>query len=69
SPTCLLFYGLALIYAAHYTYGDVKWLGITEIILGLLAALYPGFGLVFWVIGFGLMHMVYGIIMHYKYDR
>jgi len=69
APSCLIFYGLALIAASQYTYGDVKWLGITEIILGLLAMLLPGFDLLFWALGFGLMHILYGSIMYFKYDR
>ncbi|RYE30449.1 MAG: hypothetical protein EOP42_12190 [Sphingobacteriaceae bacterium] len=66
---CLIFYGLALVAASQYTYGDVKWLGLCEIGLGLLATLLPGFGLYFWATGFGLLHIVYGTIMHFKYDR
>jgi hypothetical protein len=69
APSCLIFYGLALIAASQYTYGDVKWLGITEIILGLLAMLLPGFDLMFWALGFGVMHILYGSIMYFKYDR
>lgn len=65
---CLIFYGLALVAASQYTYGDVKWLGICEIGLGLLATLLPGFGLYFWGAGFGLLHILYGTIMHFKYD-
>ena len=69
APACLIFYGLALTAASQYTYGDVKWLGITEIILGLLAMLLPGFDLLFWALGFGVMHILYGSIMYFKYDR
>ncbi len=69
APACLLFYGLALVSGSHYTYPDVKWLGICEVILGLLAALMPGYGLIFWTIGFGLLHILYGSVMHFKYDR
>ncbi|WP_454801696.1 hypothetical protein [Mucilaginibacter phyllosphaerae] len=65
----LIFYGLALVNASNITYNDVKYLGILEIILGLLAAVLPGFGLLFWAIGFGVLHIVYGTIMHLKYDR
>jgi len=68
-PACLIFYGLALAAASQYTYGDVKWLGITEIILGLLAMVMPGYGLLFWAVGFGVMHILYGSIMYFKYDR
>jgi hypothetical protein len=60
---------MALICASHYTFTDVKYLGISEIILGLIAALWPGYGLIFWVIGFGVLHIVYGSVMYLKYDR
>lgn len=69
APASLIFYGLALVSASHYTFEDVKWLGILEIILGLLATLFPGYGIVFWAVGFGLLHIIYGSIMHFKYDR
>lgn len=69
APGCLIFYGLSLVAASQYTFGDVKWLGICEIGLGLISTLLPGFGLYFWAIGFGLLHIVYGTIMHFKYDR
>jgi hypothetical protein len=68
APATLIFYGLALIAGSHYTYSDVKGLGILEILLGLLAALIPGYGLTFWTIGFGLLHIIYGTVMHFKYD-
>ncbi|QEC51386.1 hypothetical protein EDD80_101107 [Anseongella ginsenosidimutans] len=68
-PACLLFYGLALVSGSQYTFSDVKWLGFCEIFLGLLAALVPGYGLIFWITGFGLLHIIYGIVMHFKYDR
>lgn len=69
ASACLVFYGLALIAASQYTFNDVKWLGFGEIILGLLAAATPGYGLVFWVIGFGFLHILYGTIMHFKYNQ
>lgn len=65
----LLFYGLALLNASKYTLGDIKYLGYTQIILGLICAIYPGYGFWFWVLGFGIMHIVYGATMYYKYDR
>lgn len=65
----LIFYGLALIFAGARTYGDIKVLGVLEIGLGLLAALYTGQGLLFWAIGFGVLHIIYGVVMHFKYDR
>lgn len=69
APASLIFYGLSLVAGSNYTYTDVKWLGILEITLGLVAALLPGYGIIFWTIGFGLLHIVYGSIMHFKYDR
>jgi len=69
SASCLLFYGLSLIAASQYTYSDVKWLGVSELVLGLLALLIPGLGLVLWALGFGFMHILYGTVMHFKYDR
>ena len=69
APTCLVFYGLALVSASKYTYGDVKWLGLLEILLGLLSLMQPGYGLYFWALGFGVLHILYGTIMYFKYDR
>ncbi|TFF37127.1 hypothetical protein [Mucilaginibacter psychrotolerans] len=68
-PCTLIFYGLALIAASKYTFGDVKWLGLLDVGLGLLAAIFPGYGLFFWAFGFGVLHILYGTIMHFKYDR
>jgi len=64
----LIFYGLALVSASKHSIGDIKYLGLTEIALGLVAALFPGYGFWLWVIGFGIMHIIYGSIMHFKYD-
>jgi len=64
----LIFYGLALVSASKYSIGDIKYLGFIQIGLGLVAALYPGYGFWLWVIGFGIMHIVYGTWMHFKYD-
>ncbi|MBD0824309.1 ABC transporter permease family protein [Aestuariibaculum marinum] len=65
----LIFYGLALINASKYSIGDIRYLGVIEIILGLIAALLPGYGFWFWVLGFGVMHIVYGTWMHFKHDK
>lgn len=68
APACLLFYGLALINGSHFTYSDVRYLGYFQVALGLLCAFFPGFGLIFWALGFGVLHIVYGIIMYNKYE-
>lgn len=65
----LIFYGIALFNAGKYTLHDVRYLGISELILGLLAAFFPLTGLWFWGIGFGAMNIVYGIVMYVKYER
>lgn len=69
APATLIFYGLALINASKYTFRDIRYLGICEIILGLTASYYIGFGLFFWAAGFGLLHIVYGAAMYFKYER
>ncbi|RZK15162.1 MAG: hypothetical protein EOO43_15430 [Flavobacterium sp.] len=68
APASLIFYGLALISAGNFTFGDVKYLGVLQIVLGLLAACLPGYGLLFWGLGFGVLHIIYGSIMYFKYD-
>ncbi len=65
----LIFYGLALVNASKYTYDEVHYLGLTEILLGLLSAIFMRNGILFWTIGFGLCHIIYGLVMHFKYDR
>ncbi|MES2780523.1 MAG: hypothetical protein V4651_11555 [Bacteroidota bacterium] len=69
APACLLFYGLALINGSSYTLGDIRYLGLIEIGLGILCSLFPGYGLIFWAVGFGLMHIIYGTLMYNKYDK
>lgn len=68
APSMLIFYGLALIAAGSRTYRDIRVLGACEIILGLLAGLFVCNGLLFWAIGFGVLHILYGILIYYKYD-
>jgi len=65
----LLFYGLALFNASKFTLGDVKYLGIIQIFLGLLCAFFPGWGFWLWVLGFGVVHVIYGTVMYFKYDK
>lgn len=65
----LIFYGLALINASKFTLDDIRFLGIAEVFLGLLSAFLTGYGFIFWVIGFGILHIVYGLWMYKKYER
>lgn len=66
---CLVFYGLALISASSFTFTDIKYLGLGEVVLGLISAVYPNYSLLLWALGFGLLHIVYGSIMYLKYDK
>lgn len=67
APATLIFYGLALINAEKYTFSDIKYLGFCELALGFISLFYIGYGLVFWIIGFGILHILYGLIMFKKY--
>jgi len=64
----LIFYGLALINASKYSIGKIRYLGYIEIVLGLICAMFPGYGFWLWVFGFGVLHIVYGALMYFKYD-
>ncbi|MCC6397865.1 MAG: hypothetical protein IT282_12675 [Bacteroidetes bacterium] len=68
-PAMLLFYGLGLFSAGSFTFGEIRTLGLIEILLGLLAALLPEFGLYFWAAGFGVLHIVYGVLFFRKYRQ
>ena len=65
----LIFYGLALVNSAKFTVDELHYLGLSEIILGILAGFFLNYGLLFWTIGFGVLHIIYGIRMYNKYDR
>ncbi len=68
-PATLIFYGLGLLNASIYTLNDIKYLGYCQLGLGLISAFLPGYGLILWAIGFGVLHVIYGAVMYYKYDR
>lgn len=62
SPSFLIFYGLSLVNASKYTRNEIMTLGLIEITLGLIAAIFPGYGLFLWAAGFGLLHIIYGFL-------
>ena len=67
----LLFYGLALINASKYTYNDIRYLGIAEVVLGIISGFMNDYyiGLFFWAFGFGVLHILYGILLYRKYEN
>lgn len=68
-PTTLLFYGLCCVNASKYTLGNIRYLGFSNIILGLTSTQFTGYGLYFWAFGFGIMHIIYGSWMYFKNDN
>lgn len=69
APGCLIFYGLALVNASKYTLGEIRWLGYGQIALGIINLWQLSYGLYFWAAGFGILHIVYGIVMWYRHER
>ncbi|MEK7255717.1 MAG: hypothetical protein AAB316_13290, partial [Bacteroidota bacterium] len=69
APSTLVFYGLALINGGKYTLDDIRYLGMTEVALGLFGMFSPGYGLELWALGFGVLHIIYGIVMYLKYEQ
>lgn len=69
APTTLIFYGFACIHASKYTIGDIRYLGFLNIIIGLISTQFLGYALYFWAFGFGVLHIIYGIVLYNKYDK
>ena len=67
-PAMLIFYGLALISAGKFTYSEVFYLGLAELLTGFSAAIFQGSAIFFWILGFGFLHIAYGLIMYRKYE-
>jgi hypothetical protein len=69
APGCLIFYGLALVNASKYTLVEIRYLGYGQLLLGLVNLWFVGKGLYFWAAGFGVLHIIYGVVMWYRYER
>lgn len=69
APATLIFYGLALINASKYTIHEIRFLGVLEVLIGLIASIWIDYGLLFWAFGFGILHIVYGITIYLKYEK
>lgn len=69
APISLLFYGLALYNAGNTTIYEVRLMGFVQIALGLISSFFIEYSLIFWAAGFGIVHIIYGIYMHFRYER
>jgi len=69
APGTLIFYGLALLNGSNFTLKDIRNLAYCELVLGVLATVFIGYGILFWAIGFGILHIVYGVVMYFKYEK
>lgn len=69
APFSLIFYGLALFSGGNFTYGEVRIMGLVQLVLGLISAYWIEYGLILWALGFGVVHIIYGIYMHYRYEK
>ncbi|RYU93687.1 hypothetical protein [Emticicia agri] len=67
-PATLIFYGIALVNASRYTVHDTFYLGISEVIIGLIALFLAQWNLFFWALGFGVLHIIYGAVVYFRYE-
>ncbi|TDH23347.1 hypothetical protein EXU57_17910 [Segetibacter sp. 3557_3] len=69
APACLIFYGLALVNASKYSLEEIRYLGYGELLLGVISCWFVEYGLHFWAAGFGVLHIIYGALMWWRYER
>jgi uncharacterized protein YjeT (DUF2065 family) len=69
APVSLIFYGVAMFNASRVSIKEIRFLGIIQIVLGLISSYFVEYGLIMWALGFGFVNIIYGIYMHYKYER
>ncbi len=68
-PIMLIFYGLALFYVSKYAIDEINFLGVLEIGLGIIAIFWVELGLLIWLLGFGILHIIYGSVIYFKYEK
>lgn len=66
SSIMLLFYGLALINCSHYTSSSIALLGYGQLLLGIVDCFVIHHAILFWFLGFGLLHIIYGLYLVIK---
>lgn len=68
APSTLIFYGIALVSASNYTLDEIRWLGISQLVMGMIGCFCIGYGMTLWAIGFGVLHIIYGLLMYSRYE-
>jgi hypothetical protein len=68
-PLSLIFYGFALLFASHYTFTTLKYFGLCQLLLGIIALYFLPYQVLLWTIGFGILHIAYGLYMYFKFER
>ncbi|MBQ1408707.1 MAG: hypothetical protein IIY87_03000 [Bacteroidales bacterium] len=63
SSIMLIFYGLALINCHHFSHPVLGTLGYLELLLGLVDCFTVTHALLLWAVGFGLLHLIFGIYL------
>jgi len=69
APVSIIVYGIAVFCASHNSFVESRLLAVLEIALGVVALWFPGQGLWFWMVGFGLLHILYGIVFWFNHER
>lgn len=69
SSFMLIFYGLALINLSNFTFSSIKYMGYMQLILGICDFCAVNYSLLFWSLGFGVCHIVYGLVFYIKFER
>ena len=67
AASTLIFYGVAMMSAGKFTFGEIHWLGVLEVVTGLACLLLPQWTIIIWAAGFGVIHICYGLFMHLRY--
>jgi hypothetical protein len=65
----LIFYGFSMCNASRFTFPELNFLGMMLIGLGLLSACLLTYALLIWALGFGLLHIIYGLYIHFRYRQ
>lgn len=60
----LIFYGIAMHSAAAFSHAEFRPLGLLCTASGLAAAAFPAYSLLFWLLGFGLLNIIFGLVIN-----